>query len=195
LWQALRSRTVLLLAGLTFFNYFTFYSFAFWFPTMLKSRLGLPDAQLGVVGAVPYIVAFVVMQVNGWHSDKTCERRWHSAIPILLASGGAFGLLTQPRSTTLSLVFFTFVGLSISYLPAFWAIPTEILSQSAAAAAVGMINSVGSVAGFAGPYLFGYLHTRTGSFNYGLTSIMIAALVGGLLLLCVPQTVRVRAEG
>ena len=75
-----------------------------------------------------------------------------------------------------------------AYLPALWAIPTEILSQASAAAAVGMINAVGSVAGFAGPYLFGYLNTRTGSFSYGLGVVMVSALAGGLLMLRTPMS-------
>ena len=58
----------------------------------------------------------------------------------------------------------------------------------AAAAAVGMINAVGSVAGFAGPYLFGYLNTRTGTFSYGLALMMVSALAGGLLILCTPRS-------
>jgi cyanate permease len=74
-----------------------------------------------------------------------------------------------------------------AYLPAFWAMPTEILSESAAAAGVGMINAVGSVAGFAGPYLIGYLHSRTGSFSYGWALMMISALAGGTLILRAPR--------
>ena len=72
----------------------------------------------------------------------------------------------------------------------FWAIPTEILGQSAAAAAVGMINAVGSVAGFAGPYLFGYLNTRTGSLSYGLDVMMVSSLSGVLLMLRTRRSAR-----
>jgi nitrate/nitrite transporter NarK len=78
--------------------------------------------------------------------------------------------------------------MAAAYLPTFWAIPTEILSQSTAAAAVGMINAIGSVAGFAGPYAFGYLHARTGSFSDGLVLMVISALGGGLLILCTPRS-------
>jgi len=90
----------------------------------------------------------------------------------------------------LAVVWFTMVCLGYAYLPTFWAIPTEILSQSAAAAAVGTINAVGSVAGFAGPYAFGYLHARTGTFSYGLALMMVSALAGGLLILCAPRSGR-----
>ena len=82
------------------------------------------------------------------------------------------------------------VGMVFAYLPTFWAIPTEILSQSAAAAAVGMVNAIGSAAGFVGPYLFGYLNTRTGSFSYGLALMMVSGLAGGLLILCTPRSAR-----
>ncbi|MBZ5523477.1 MAG: MFS transporter [Acidobacteriia bacterium] len=188
LWQALRSRTILLLASVTFLDYFVLYSFIFWFPTMLKRQTGLSDVRVGLLGAAPYLVTFVAMQVNGWHSDKARERRWHSAVPLFIAATGLLGLISQPRSIPLSVVLFTLACVAYAYLPTFWAIPTELLGQSAAAAAVGMINAVGSVAGFAGPYLFGYLNTRTGSFSYGLALMMISAIAGGLLILCAPRS-------
>ena len=187
-WQALRSRTILLLTAVTFLDYFVLYSFIFWFPTMLKRQSGFSDARVGLLGAAPYLVAFVAMQVNGWHSDRGRERRWHSAVPMFVAATGLLGLISQPRSIPLSVALFTMVCMAQAYLPTFWAIPTELLGQSAAAAAVGMINAVGSVAGFAGPYLFGYLNTRTGSFSYGLALMMVSALAGGLLTLCAPRS-------
>ncbi len=189
-WQALKSRTILLLAGLAFLNYFVFYSFAFWFPTMLKRQSGFSDVRVGLLGAVPYLATFIAMQVNGWHSDRNCERRWHSAVPMFIAATGLLGLISPPRSIPLSIVWFTMACMAFAYLPTFWAIPTEILSQSAAAAAVGMVNAVASAAGFAGPHLFGYLNTQTGSFSYGLALMMVSALAGGLLILCIPKSAR-----
>jgi len=186
----LRSRTVVLLAALTFLAYFALYSFYFWFPTMLKRQSGLSDGLVGLLGAVPYFATFIVMQINGWHSDKCRERRWHSAVPLFIAAAGLLGLLGQPHSIGLSAVFFTMVCLAAAYLPTFWAIPSELLDPSAAAAAVGMINAVGSVAGFAGPYLFGYLNTETGSFSFGLALMMLSAVSGGMLILCTPESTK-----
>jgi ACS family tartrate transporter-like MFS transporter len=155
---------------------------------MLKRQSGLSDIRVGLLGAVPYAVAFVAMQVNGWHSDKCGERRWHSTVPLFIAATGSLGLIAQPHSLPLSIALFSMVGIVFAYLPAFWAIPTEILSQSAAAAAVGMVNAIGSAAGFVGPYLFGYLNTRTGSFSYGLALMMISGFAGGLLILRTPRS-------
>jgi ACS family tartrate transporter-like MFS transporter len=83
-------------------------------------------------------------------------------------------------------VLFTLASVGSSYLPVLWSIPTEYLSKSAAAAAVGMINALGSVPGILGPYLLGYLSTKTGSFRPGLALLMCTALAGGLLILCIP---------
>src|SRR5437899_1024225 len=109
-WQALRSRTVLLMAALTFFNYFVVYSFIFWFPTVLKRRSGFSDLRVGLIGALPFVAAFIAMQINGWHSDKTRERRWHTAVPMLVAAGALLVLLTQVRSTQLWVALFILVG-------------------------------------------------------------------------------------
>lgn len=187
IWQALTARTVLWLATANFISYLAMYSFAFWIPTMLKSFSRLSDVRVGVLGAIPYLVTFIVMQVNGWHSDRSGERFWHSAIPIFLAAIGALGLIRQPDSLLVMVACFSLGANIYSYLPTFFAIPTETLSQSAAAAAVGMINSFGSVAGFAGPYAFGYLHSRTGSFSYGLTGMALAALTGGIMIVSLPR--------
>ena len=81
---------------------------------------------------------------------------------------------------------FCLVSMGTSFLPTFWAIPTETLTRAQAATAVGIINAAGNIAGFAGPYGFGYLNTRTGSFSYGLAFMMVASLVAAYLILRIP---------
>jgi MFS transporter, ACS family, tartrate transporter len=186
-WQVLRSRLVLWLAAATFVIYFAHYSFIFWFPSMLKRVTGFSDMRVGVLGMIPFVAVFVLMQLNGWHSDKTGERHWHAAIPVFLAAAGALGVLGQPRLMALAIVYFTLMSLGTAYLPVFWAIPTEALSHTTGAAAVGFINAVGSIAGFAGPYLFGYLTNRTGSFSAGICLFIGFAVVGGLMLVFAPR--------
>ena len=185
-WQAVRCRTVLLMCGLTFFNYLASYSFVFWFPTLLKRHAGFSDLRVGLVGAIPFAAMFIAMQIDGWHSDKTLERRWHAAVPVFVAAGALMLLLIHQFSIPLWIALFTLVGMGSTYLPIAWAIPTETLSQAAAASAVGMINSVGSIAGFVGPYVFGYLYTRTHSFSNGLALMMVAFVAGGLCTLAIP---------
>jgi MFS transporter, ACS family, tartrate transporter len=185
-WRALRSRPILMLAAVAFCEYFVAYTVAFWWPTILKRQSGFSDLRVGLIGALPYVMGLMAMLINGWHSDKTGERRWHSAVPQFIAAVVLLALITLPPSTKLSVILFTMLCLVWGFLPVFWTMPCEILSDSAAAASVGLVNAAGSVAGFAGPFAFGYLNTRTGSYSYGLGLMMACAIGGGLLVLRVP---------
>lgn len=186
--EALRSPVVLLLSAAAFLNYFVGYGFYFWFPTMLKRHSSLSDAGVGLVGVIPYLAMFVAMLLSGWHSDKRMERRWHSAIPMFIAGVGALATIADPRALPVTVLFFTMLACSNAFLPVFWALPTSLLSRSAAAASVGLINAVASAAGFAGPYLLGYLSTRSGSFASGMVCVAVAAMLCVLLMLCVPKS-------
>ena len=163
--QALHSRTILVVTAAYVLYNFTYYSLLFWLPSMMKRLTGFSDVRVGLLGALPYVAVFLAMLLIGWHSDRQLERRWHTAVPVLLSAAGFFGLVLQPHSSVLLLVLFTVASIGNSYLPVLWSIPTEYLSKSAAAAAVGMINALGSIPGFLGPYLLGYLSTKTGSFT------------------------------
>lgn len=184
--QALRSGPVLLLSSVTFLEYFTSYTSVFWLPTILKRESGFSDARVGLLGGIPYVVTLLAMLFNGWHSDKTHERRWHAAAPQFIAALALLGLIILPASTWTLLTLFTMLVSAYSFLPVFWAMPSEILSESAAAAGVGMINAVGSIAGFCGPYAFGYLNSRTRSFTHGFELMMVCSIAGGLLILRAP---------
>jgi len=187
--EVLRSRVVLLLAAASFLNYFVGYGFYFWFPTMLKRQSSLSTQLVGLVGVAPYIIMFVAMIANGRDSDKRMERRWHAAVPMFLAAIGALGLIAHVSSLPLLVLLFTMIASSNAFLSAFWAIPTTLLSRSAAAVAVGLINAIASIAGFASPYLLGYLSTRTGSFRAGMGTIAVAGIAAGCLMFYVPKSV------
>jgi ACS family tartrate transporter-like MFS transporter len=187
IWQALRYRPVVLLTLVNFLQYIGFYSFVFWFPTMLKQLSGLSDVRVGLLGALPYLAGFIALQINGWHSDLTLERRWHVAAPLFLGVAALLALALLHASTAVAVGLFTLVGISvIALLSPFWAMPTELLSESGAAASVGMINSLGSLAGFLGPFALGWLHTRYGSFTPGLLVMVVAMAASGILVLFVP---------
>jgi ACS family tartrate transporter-like MFS transporter len=186
LGQTLCSRTIVLLAAAAFLDYFTASAGIFWLPIVLKRQSGFSDMRVGMLGAVPYVVAFIVMLFNGWHSDRNRERRWHAAVPLFITAAGLLCLISLPSSTQMTVLLFSMICVFMAFLPAFWAIPTEILSESTAAVAVGMINALASVAGFAGPYAFGYLHTRTGSYSAGFAVLMAAALASATLILLTP---------
>jgi nitrate/nitrite transporter NarK len=123
--------------------------------------------------AIPFGVTLVAMLFNGWHSDRQLEWRWHTAVPLLLAGLGAVGLLVFPPSLAMTLCLLSLMMITLAYLPIFWAIPTEILSDTAAAGALGVASTIANIAGFFGPSAFGYLHTRTGSLASGYTAMAV----------------------
>jgi MFS transporter, ACS family, tartrate transporter len=184
--EALRSLPVLVLAAAYFMNNPPAYVFMFWFPTMLKRMAAVSDLRLGLLGAVPFAACFVAMQVNGWHSDRQRERKWHATVPLLIAVCGWIGLALGPQSLATAMVLFTMVALGTASIPVFFSMPTEILSKSAAAAAVGIISTMGNISSFLSPYLFAYLKTPSGSFTPALWAVAVVALLGAVLTLSVP---------
>lgn len=170
---------MVVLTAAAFLAYFASYTVYFWFPTILKRQSGPSNMWIGILGAVPYTVCCHANRrmALGQETRKTLARRG----PIIYCSSriARSYLYAQFHPADDRIVQH---GVSMAFLPTFWAIPTEILCESTAATAVGMINAIASIAGFAAPYAFGYLHSRTGSFSYGFAMLMVAALVGGILL-------------
>ena len=185
-WEALRHRDVMLLTVCYFCAMTGSYGIAFWLPTILKRLSGKSDLKVTLLAALPYVAAFVTQQVNGWHSDRTRERRWHAAIPVFVC-GLALGLAVVYRSNlTISVGCFVLAGGSFyGFQPVFWAVPTLFLSESAAAASIGLINAVGNLGGFVGPMVIGYLANRTHSFSPGLLYLVASLFVSGVLMLAV----------
>jgi nitrate/nitrite transporter NarK len=130
----------------------------------------------------------------GWSSDRTGERRWHFVIPQLVAALAAGAWFCLPHSNALLIVVFTLIGLgTVSYLPAFWALPSSFLTSSGAAAAVGFINCMASIGGFFGPKIIGELSQRTGSFASGFVFMAACWIIASALVLLCPREARPQA--
>jgi D-galactonate transporter len=185
-WEALRNRDVILLTLCYFCAMTGSYGIAFWLPTILKRISGQSDLRVTLLAALPYIAAFITQQVNGWHSDRTHERRWHAAIPLFLCALALSLAVLNSARPMVAIGLFVLVGGSFyGFQPCFWALPTLFLSESAAAASIGLINSVGNLGGFVGPMVMGYLASRTHSFAAGLWYLVGSLIVSGILMLTV----------
>src|SRR5437899_4199387 len=186
MWEALRHRDVILLTVCYFCAMTGSYGIAFWLPTILKRLSGQSDLKVTLLAALPYIAAFVTQQVNGWHSDRTRERRWHAAIPVFVCGLAlAFAVLYSSNLPMSVGLFVVAGGAFYGFQPVFWAVPTLFLSESAAAASIGLINAVGNLGGFVGPMVIGYLANRTHSFSSGLLYLVVSLFVSGSLMLAV----------
>jgi MFS family permease len=167
------------------------YGYEMWLPSIIKAFSGKSDAVVGWINAVPYLVAGVVMLIASHHSDRTGERRWHVA---LAAAGSAvgFGLSAYFKNPFLALasLALAFAGIK-STLGPFWALVTAFLSGSAAAGGIALINSVGNLGGFFGPYVVGLIKDRTHSNLSALLFLGAALLCMGVLSLTIrPTTAR-----
>src|ERR1700719_3626435 len=186
IWQALCHRDVILLTACYFFALTGNYGIAFWLPTILKRLSGQSDFKVTLLASLPYLAGFLTQQLNGWHSDRSRERRWHAAVPVLLSGVALFLAIRFGSSLVPSVIFYTLVGGAYyAFHPAFWAVPTEFLSESAAAASIGLINFVGNLCGVLGPLIMGYLVSRTRSFTAGLWCLVGSFFVSAVLMLAV----------
>jgi MFS transporter, ACS family, tartrate transporter len=156
----------------------------YWIPTFVKRLSGVSNQTVTSLLLVPALMGLAGMLVNGWHSDKTAERRLHTAIP-LLAAGLMFALLTLDRHDKPTAIVFLLLGSGFlyAYYPTFWAIPTMMLSKAAAAATFGLINSIGQLGGLAGNYMIGYLNDRTHSLTASFAFIALVYVAAGSLIL------------
>ena len=187
LGDAFRSGRVWLL-GLAYFCYASaIYVTSFWMPTLIKGR-GIADPlHIGLLTAIPYIIAMGAMYWTNAHADRTRERRWHAVLPCALSG---VGLLLSALPGT-SLVFGMFAltlaaAGACTALAAFWSLPAAFLTGAAAAAGIALINSLGNLAGFASTAVIGRMSDAFGSTAPGLYLFGFIVLVGGALVLLIP---------
>ncbi len=191
----LRNREVLLLTLAYFFIVTSQYGFNVWIPTIVKSMSGASNFTVTLIAALPYTAALIALLVVGWSSDRTQERRWHTAGSMLVAGAGFLLSVLPQGNIALEVAMFCLAGAGMyGYLPGFWALPTSFLSGTAAAASIGLINSIGNLGGFVGPYLVGYLSNRTGSFRGGLMCLSVSAVLAAGMILSLREAGQKRTQ-
>lgn len=180
--QALASPRVLVLSLVYFGFVGALYGMQFWLPQIVKA-FGLSNIQTGFVTAIPYVFGSVAMVLWAQHSDRTRERVWHVALPLFLIalSLAAASALSDPVLTMIALTVAA-IGVFCTF-SLFWTLPTAFLSGASAAAGIALINSIGNLAGFGGPYLIGWFKDQTGGTAMGLLALSLLPLVSALLVL------------
>jgi ACS family tartrate transporter-like MFS transporter len=161
------------------------YGMSLWLPNLINSLSAVGNLEIGVLSAIPYVVAAVTMVIVGLHSDRSGERRWHTAVPAF-AGAIALALAAHVSSVAPAVALVSVAVLGVfSMMGPFWAMPTTVLSGTAAATGIAFINSVGNLGGFFGPYIIGLLRTSTGHFKGGLLVVAGALAMSGALVLTV----------
>lgn len=182
-FEALRHPGTLLVAVVLFAIAASNYALDTFLPTMLRDWYGLSRDAITSWLLVPPLCALAGVVIVGWSSDRFRERRLHMAACVMLAGVAlAMAPFTHGTFAMTMICVSTYAAGNKGSQPPMWAMPSLMLTGSAAAASTGLINSVGNLGGFVGPMVLGRIEQRTGSFLPGLYGLA-ALLVGSAVML------------
>jgi MFS transporter, ACS family, tartrate transporter len=181
LGETMRNSRVWLLTLVYFGQNVTGYGLVIFLPQIV-SRFGVGVGMNSLISALPFVAGAIAMVLWGLHSDRTGERPLHAAAACFLNFAGlAVCIFLQDPVLMVIAIIFAQMG-SSAIAPTFWTLPTAMLSGTAAAGGIALINAVGNLGGFLGPYLMGTIRDATGSFTIGLLAISMGALVASIVL-------------
>jgi ACS family tartrate transporter-like MFS transporter len=181
--EALGNPKVLLLACAYFCGTTINYGVEFFLPRILQRWFSLQLDSITWLLLLPPILAVTGQLFVGWSSDRLKERRIHSMLPLLLAGASLALVPLMHNHLALTIACFMVAAFGIKgYQPAFWALPYTFLTEAAAAGSIGLINSVGNLGGFAGPYVVGHVEKITGSFVGGLYYLAFSACAASAII-------------
>jgi len=155
------------------------YGITFFLPLIVKGH-GFSDLVTGLVTAIPYTIGIIGMILWAYSSDRKDERRWHYIVASLLAAGGL--VVAASESTVVSIAAMSVAAIGIyGSRPAFWPLPTAFLTGTAAAGGIALVNSIGNLGGFIGPYAVGWIRDSTQSYEAGLFFLAACAALSAVL--------------
>jgi MFS family permease len=197
LWQVLTNKHVLIMALVYSGAAGASTSLALWMPQLVKA-FGLTNFQTGLVNAIPFGIAAAWMIMWGRSSDRSGERVWHNALPLMWMALAMLGTFLAVNNLWMTIVLLTLIaaGTYASKGP-FWALSSEWLGATAAAAGLAQINALGNLSGFFFNYMIGWIKDETGSFALALMPIAATAAIGAICVLAMgwnqPRTAPVAA--
>jgi MFS transporter, ACS family, tartrate transporter len=167
------------------------YALTSWAPQLVRSLSArYSNSMIGLLVGIPYLAGLAAMILVSRSSDRKLERRYHAAIPAL-TGGLALLLFGTTRSPFYSVILLTFLAIGIySFYGPFWALPCEFLTGFSAAAGIALVNSVGNLGGFVGPYMIGTIAMRTGNLYSGLALAGVPLFLSATLVLLLPRRAR-----
>jgi MFS family permease len=191
--DAFASGKVWVLCAIYFTLMIGLYGIAFWLPTIVKAFGIKGYLKVGLITAIPYGVAVIGMILLSQHSDKTGERRLHYVFNV---TAGAMGLILSGIFAAQPALAITFLSIGtlgvIGSMPLFWPLPSAFLAGTAAAAGIGIVNSVGNLGGYVGPNIPIWAKHVSSDPSAALYIIAGLLMIGAsLAYFFIPKTLRV----
>lgn len=201
-WPLRKALTHPRIVGLAFVYFaivYGLYALGFFLPTIIAgfgqafgTKLSVPQA--GLVNAVPYVIGALVMVPWARHGDRTGERTWHVAVPMIVG-GVAIPIALYLGNPYAAMAAVTICAVGVcAALPPFWALPSNFLAGSAAAGGIALINALGNLSGFVAPYVTGWLSDLTGSQRTGLWVVGACMVAGALVAVALGGRPRAQRE-
>ena len=185
LGETLRNPRVWALTLIYFGQNVTGYGFVLFLPQIVK-QFGLSNVQTGLVSSLPFIGTLIGIFMWARAADRTGARSTLCGASLLSSAALlilCLALQSSPVATMAALILFQIAASGIA--PTFWALPCAMLTGSAAAGGIALINSVGNLGGFLGPYAMGLVKDATGSFPIGLVTIAMGSVIAGIIVLAI----------
>jgi MFS family permease len=192
---AVRDYRVWICAGIIFTYATGWYGLSFWLPSIVRESGVKSTFHIGLLTALPFVFAAIAMVFNAWHSSKTGERRWHAAIPAFVGGIGLMLSAAFASNVPVAMICLCVAASGVLGLtPVVWTYPGALLSGSAAAAGIAMINSFGSLSGIAGSMMTNWIKQLTGNINNGTYALGAVLLCTGVLVLSIPASTFARGR-
>lgn len=194
LMDAFASGKVWTLCAIYFTLMIGLYGIAFWLPTIVNTFGVKGYLSVGLITAIPYGMAVIGMILLSNHSDKTGERRLHYVANVMAGAAGLVLSGVFAPNPVLAIIFLSIGTLGvIGSMPLFWPLPSAFLAGTAAAAGIGIVNSVGNLGGYVGPNIPIWSKHFSSDPSAALYIIAGILMAGALLaFFFVPKTLRVR---
>jgi ACS family tartrate transporter-like MFS transporter len=182
LWRVLWHRHVLLLAVVLAGSTAVSSGLQLWQPQIIQSY-DLNNMQTGLLNSIPFALASVIMVWVGQRSDRTGERIWHAAVPLMLTAVSlASALVFDSLFSIVVILSLAVIGIYAGKGPV-WAVSTEWLSAGTAAAGLAQINALSNLAGFGTTYAMGFIKDATGSFALALLPLVGLSAMAAVAIL------------
>lgn len=186
--DGLRDPKIWLLSFIYLFFTMGLYGVSFWLPTLIQASGVTDSMHLGLLTAIPYACAVVTMILVGRNSDRMKERRWHLAVPGVLAATGFLISASFQSDILISLPALCLATMGVmTTISQFWTLPPAILTGAAAATGIALANSIGSASGFISPFIMGTINAATHSTSAGIIMLSCVLVGGCLLVFLVPK--------
>jgi MFS family permease len=185
--DAFRNVNIWCIVLANFCNLSTLYGIQFWLPTIIQDVSGSTVFATGWIAAGLAVIPMVVLIANARHSDRTRERRWHATVGFLLSAVGLLiaGLFSHNTYLALGGLVLAHSGVVIGSGTIF-SLPATFVMGAAAATGFALITTIGNLAGYSTPFIFGVLADATGNFSAGFFAMAAVAVVGAITILCTP---------